>query len=124
MGEGLREAIATFRPSIIALEDVFAARHPRAAFGLGQARGMALLVAAEAGLEVVSYPARTIKQTVVGYGGADKEQVQTMVAQILGLKDAPRPQDAADALAVAICHCHTSTMRRRLKASLGDDCSS
>jgi crossover junction endodeoxyribonuclease RuvC len=117
MSDGLREAIATYQPDVVAVEDTFYARNVKSALALGQARGVALVAAADAGLEVVAYPPRTVKQAIVGYGGAGKDQVQSMVARLLGLGEPPQPYDAADALAVAICHCHTSTMQARLRAA-------
>lgn len=117
MSDGLKEAIAAYRPAVVAVEDTFYAQNVKSALALGQARGVALVAAAEAGLQVVAYPARTIKKAVVGYGGADKEQIQAMVARLLGLKEPPDSLDAADALAVAICHCHTSALEARLKAA-------
>jgi crossover junction endodeoxyribonuclease RuvC len=117
MSDGLREAISTHRPTVVAVEDTFYAQNVKSALALGQARGVALVAAADAGLEVVTYPARTIKKAVVGYGGADKEQVQSMVARLLGLGEPPESHDAADALAVAICHLHASSLEARLKAA-------
>ncbi|MFQ6672401.1 MAG: crossover junction endodeoxyribonuclease RuvC, partial [Candidatus Tectimicrobiota bacterium] len=117
MSDGLREAIATYHPTVVAIEDTFYARNVKAALALGQARGVALVEAAAAGLEVVTYPARTIKLALVGYGAADKDQVQAMVARLLGLEEPPQPPDAADALAVAICHLHTSTTEAILRAA-------
>ncbi len=78
---------------------------------MGQARGVILLTLAESGLPVEEYTPVEVKQAVAGYGGADKNQVQQMVRALLGLKDIPRPDDAADALAVAICHLHSAHMR-------------
>ena len=100
----LREVIREFTPTEAAMEDVFSHRNARSALVLGQARGAALLVAAEAGLSVASYPPATVKRTVCGNGRAAKEQVQQMVAALAGLRSPPAA-DAADALAVAICHC-------------------
>lgn len=117
MSDGLREALSTYRPAVVAVEDTFYARNVKAALALGQARGVALVAAADAGLEVVTYPARTIKKAVVGYGGADKEQVRSMVVRLLGLKEPPEPVDSSDALAVAICHLHASTLEAKLKSS-------
>lgn len=117
MSDGLKEAIAAHRPTVVAVEDTFYARNVKSALALGQARGVALVAAAEAGLEVVTYPARTIKKAVVGYGGAEKEQVQSMVARLLGLEEPPASPDAADALAVAICHLNTSALEAKLKAA-------
>ncbi len=117
MSDGLREAIDTYRPAVVAVEDPFFALNVKVALALGQARGVALVAAADAGCRVVAYPARTIKQAVVGYGGADKAQVQTMVARLLGLDEPPASADAADALAVAICHLHTGAFEASLRAS-------
>ncbi len=106
---GLREVISELAPTEAALEDVFSHRNARSALVLGQARGATLLVLAEAGLAVTSYPPATVKKTVCGNGRAAKEQVQQMVASLTGLHSAPA-EDAADALAVAICHClHADT---------------
>jgi crossover junction endodeoxyribonuclease RuvC len=102
---GVSELIARYHPDAVAIEDIFFARDPRAALRLGQARGAAMVAAVHAGLPVAEYSARTVKQAVVGNGGATKEQVQLMVRQLLQLPVAP-PADAADALAVAICHAH------------------
>ena len=104
----LREVIATHEPEVAAVEDMFVDRNPRSALKLGQARGAALVAALDSGLTVFDYPARTVKQTVAGYGRADKEQVQHMVRSLLELDAVPSP-DAADALAVAICHAHHTT---------------
>ncbi|MFH2007194.1 MAG: crossover junction endodeoxyribonuclease RuvC [bacterium] len=100
----LREVIREYHPTVVAMEDVFHSRNARSALVLGQARGAALLIAAEHGLEVSSYPPATVKRTVCGNGRAAKEQVQQMVAALARLKRPPAV-DAADALAVAICHC-------------------
>jgi crossover junction endodeoxyribonuclease RuvC len=81
----------------------------RSALKLGHARGVALLAASEAGLEVVEYAPAEIKRAVVGYGRAEKPQIQQMVKLLLGLERAPSPHDVADALAVAICHLHNAT---------------
>jgi crossover junction endodeoxyribonuclease RuvC len=109
LATGLREVIRDLAPTEAAMEDVFHHRNARSALVLGQARGAALLVIAELGLAVSSYPPATVKKTVCGNGRAAKEQVQQMVAALAGLK-VPPAADAADALAVAICHClHAST---------------
>ncbi len=104
--DGVSEIIRQFNPDLFAIEQVFMARNPDSALKLGQARGVAIVVAVNAGLEVAEYAARQIKQSVVGTGGADKEQVQHMVRQLLKLPANPQA-DAADALAVALCHAHT-----------------
>ena len=105
--DGVSEVIQQFRPELFAIEQVFMARNPDSALKLGQARGAAIVAAANAGLVVAEYSARQVKQSVVGHGGADKEQVQHMVCQLLKLPGAPQA-DAADALAVALCHGHTT----------------
>jgi len=93
-------------PEVAAVEDVFLSNNPRSALKLGQARGAAIVAAMQNGLTVRDYPARLIKQAVVGYGQAEKAQIQHMVRMLLGLSAAPSA-DAADALAVAICHANT-----------------
>jgi crossover junction endodeoxyribonuclease RuvC len=100
--------IETHRPSVLAIEQLFFARNVTTALAVGQARGVVLLAAARAGLEVVEYTPAEVKQAVVGYGKADKGQMQEMVRLILGLPDLPRPDDAADALAIALCHVQTA----------------
>ncbi|MQA31381.1 MAG: crossover junction endodeoxyribonuclease RuvC [Luteitalea sp.] len=95
------------RPDCVAIENLFHASNARSALKLGHARGVAMLAAIEAGLEVAEYTPAEIKRAVVGYGRADKHQVQQMVKLILGLTAVPAPHDAADALAIAICHVHS-----------------
>jgi crossover junction endodeoxyribonuclease RuvC len=97
------------RPDCVAVENIFHARNVRSALKLGHARGIALLAASEAGLPVVEYAPAEIKRAVVGFGRAEKHQVQQMVKLLLGLDEPPSPYDAADALAVAICHVHCAT---------------
>ena len=99
--------LTKYRPDCVAVEDVFHARNVRSALLLGHARGVALLAATQAGVPVISYTPAEIKRAVVGYGRAEKHQVQGMVKLLLGLAAAPSPHDAADALAVAICHLHS-----------------
>jgi crossover junction endodeoxyribonuclease RuvC len=114
---GLAVLLARHRPDCVAVESIFYARNVRSALKLGHARGVALLAAAEAGITVVEYAPAEIKRAVVGYGRADKPQVQQMVKLLLGLDETPSPHDAADALAVAICHLHSSTsvVARRIR---------
>jgi len=119
--EGLREVIAAHRPSQTAIEKVFVNVNPQATLKLGQARGAAICAAVIAGLPVAEYTALQVKQAVVGFGKAGKEQVQAMVRSLLALPGDPSP-DAADALACAICHAHAgqgmgalSTLGRRMK---------
>jgi crossover junction endodeoxyribonuclease RuvC len=105
---GLCELIALHRPDRVAIEDVFYAANVKSALKLGQVRGVAMLAAASAGLEVAEYSPLSIKSAVVGYGRAEKHQVQHMVTRLLNLDQIPEPADAADALAIAICHLHTA----------------
>lgn len=104
--DGISEIILQFKPELFAIEQVFMAKNPDSALKLGQSRGSAIVAAVNAGLPVAEYSARQVKQSVVGTGAADKEQVQHMVKQLLKLPACPQA-DAADALAVALCHTHT-----------------
>jgi crossover junction endodeoxyribonuclease RuvC len=106
---GLVALLARHQPDCVAVENIFYARNVRSALKLGHARGVALLAASEAGLPVVEYAPAEIKRAIVGYGRAEKNQMQQMVKLLLGLAEAPSPHDAADALAVAICHVHSTT---------------
>jgi len=103
----LASLLLAHRPDCVAVESLFHAVNARSALKLGHARGVAILAAVEAGCEVVEYTPAEIKRAVVGYGRAEKHQVQQMVKLLLGLARAPAPHDAADALAVAICHLHS-----------------
>jgi crossover junction endodeoxyribonuclease RuvC len=105
--EGLRALLLEYHPDCIAIEDVFHARNVRSALKLGHARGVALLAATQAGVPVAAYSPAEVKRAVVGYGRAEKHQVQQMVCLLLGLASAPSPYDASDALAIAICHLHS-----------------
>jgi crossover junction endodeoxyribonuclease RuvC len=119
MCNGLEDVIAKHRPEACALEDSFLATNVKVSMKLGQVRGVVLLVAERAALEIHEYSPRLIKQTVVGYGNAEKHQVQEMVRLLLSLKTIPAPHDAADALAVAICHFHHSTFAQKIARALG-----
>ncbi|HLH06370.1 MAG TPA: crossover junction endodeoxyribonuclease RuvC [Terriglobales bacterium] len=115
--ERLREVIAEVRPEMVAIEDVFYAVNAKSALKLGQVRGVAMLAASSCGLQVAEYSPLSIKSSVVGYGRAEKSQVQHMVTQLLDLPQAPESPDAADALAIAICHLHTwSTLQKQQPA--------
>jgi len=105
---GLKEVIAEHKPQVASVERLFVSKNPAMALAVGQARGVSLLAAATMGLEIAEFSALEVKQAVVGYGKADKSQVQQMVKVLLGLQEVPRPDDAADALAVAICRLHMS----------------
>ena len=113
----LDELIHAHQPAQVAIEDVFYALNAKSALKLGQVRGVAMLAAAVAGLEVAEYAPLSIKSAVVGYGRAEKHQVQQMVTRLLDLAEPPEPTDASDALAIAICHLHTAaTLNRQLVA--------
>ena len=108
---GLTAIIGQHQPDQVAVEELFFSRNVRTALSVGQARGVVLLAAAEAGLPLHEYKPLEVKQTVAGYGGADKRQVQEMVRLLLNLEQVPEPDDAADAVAVAVCHIHSARMR-------------
>ncbi len=114
--EGLREVIETYGPGEAAVEETFVNRDPQSALKLGQARGVALTVAALAGLEIEEYAANLVKKTVVGNGHADKAQIAMMVRVLLPASFAAS-KDAADALAVAICHAQHRAGRRLERSS-------
>jgi crossover junction endodeoxyribonuclease RuvC len=101
---GVQELIAQYAPDVVALEESYVGADARIALSVGQARGAVLVGASSAGVACAEYAPSTIKQSVCGYGRADKEQVGKMVKAILGLDAVPEPNHAADALAVAICH--------------------
>jgi crossover junction endodeoxyribonuclease RuvC len=109
---GVKALAMEWKPAAAAVEELFFSSNVRTAMSVGQARGVALLALADAGLEVAEYTPLTVKQAVTGYGSADKAQMQEMVRLLLGLADIPRPDDAADALAVAICHLHSAHLTR------------
>ena len=114
----LQALIAQWQPQVLALEDLFFAKNVQSALKLGHARGVILLIAAQAHLEIAEYTPLEVKQAVVGYGRAEKMQVQQMVKVLLRLKELPTPDDAADALAIAICHHHSAKMREQIKKAL------
>ncbi len=116
----LGEIIRAHRPDNVAIEEIFYAVNVKSALKLGQVRGVAMLAASSVGLQVSEYAPLTIKSAVVGYGRAEKCQVQNMVTRLLNLAEIPEPPDAADALAIAICHLHTSaTLAKQAAASGG-----
>ena len=106
--DGLAELLARHSPDTVAIEDVFHARNARSALKLGHVRGVVMLAASEAGVPVSEYSPTQVKHAVVGYGRAEKHQVQRMVMLLLGLSEAPTPLDVSDALAVAVCHSHAA----------------
>jgi crossover junction endodeoxyribonuclease RuvC len=110
--EGVQELIELHGPDAVALEESFVGADARTALSVGQARGAVLVACALAAVDCREYPPATVKQAVCGYGRAQKDQVQRMVKTILGLRAAPTPHHAADALAVAICHALAAPLQR------------
>jgi crossover junction endodeoxyribonuclease RuvC len=111
--------IKEFNPDEIAVEDMFFATNVKSALKLGQTRGVAILSAVNEGKPVAEYSPLEVKQSVVGYGRAEKQQVQDMVTTLLRLKEKPDTFDASDALAVAICHIHAATVNLKIKTAKG-----
>jgi crossover junction endodeoxyribonuclease RuvC len=109
------DLIQRTHPTEVAVEELFFSKNVRTALAVGQARGVAILAAANCGLPVSEYSPLQIKQSIAGYGRARKEQIQEMVRILLGLPSIPEPDDAADALALAICHLNTSRMARLIE---------
>jgi crossover junction endodeoxyribonuclease RuvC len=114
---GIEAVIERLKPDACAIEEAFYANNVKVALKLGQVRGVALLVAEQASLEIQEYSPRLVKQTVVGYGNAEKHQVQEMVRVLLSLGSVPEPHDASDALALAICHFHHAGAQGRILAA-------
>lgn len=104
-----------YNPDSVAIEELFFNKNVKTAITVGQARGVQVLAAINKGADIYEYTPLQVKQGVVGYGRAEKKQVQEMVKVILGLKNIPKPDDAADALAVAICHAHSGNLRDMFK---------
>jgi crossover junction endodeoxyribonuclease RuvC len=113
----LRGLMAELRPDAVVVERVFFQTNVRTAMATGQAGGLALVVAAEAGCEVAQYTSNEVKQAVVGFGSATKDQVQNMVAALLDLVRPPSPPDVADALALAVCHLTSQPLRQAIEAA-------
>ena len=108
--EELNRLFDLHHPDILVTERLFFAKNETTAFGVGRTIGVALLTAAQRGIDWVEYTPPQVKQAVVGYGAAEKKQIQYMIQRILKLPNPPKPDDAADALAIAICHAHSSTL--------------
>lgn len=115
--DGIIDVIRRHQPDVLAVEQLFFARNVTNAIAVGQARGVVLLAAAQHDMPVHEYKPNEVKLTVAGYGGADKHQVQEMVRITLNLDDIPRPDDAADALAVAICHVYNNRLTSIIERS-------
>jgi crossover junction endodeoxyribonuclease RuvC len=111
---GLQHILATYQPTAAAVEELFFSKNVTTALTVGQARGVALLAVAQAQIAIYEYKPLSVKQAVAGYGGADKKQMQEMIRITLQLSSIPRPDDAADALAVAICHAYSAPMLQKI----------
>ena len=107
--EDMRQLLQTAKPDVVAIEELFFGQNVTTGIGVAQSRGVILLAIRQAGLEVTSYKPMQVKQAVVGYGNATKHQVQDMTRRLLGLSAMPKPDDAADAIAIALCHARSST---------------
>jgi len=107
----LTALIKEWQPETSAIEELFFSKNAKTALTVGHGRGVAMLALANANLSITEYKPLEVKQAVTGYGGADKKQIQQMVKLLLSLEDIPRPDDAADALAIAICHVHSARLR-------------
>jgi crossover junction endodeoxyribonuclease RuvC len=114
----LETLVRELRPAALAVERVLFQANVRTAMSVGQASGLALAVAARAGVPVTYYSPNEVKLAVVGYGNATKSQVQDMVARVLGLAESPSPPDAADALALAVCHAWGGGLRNAVAAAV------
>jgi crossover junction endodeoxyribonuclease RuvC len=117
ISDGVERLIARYAPDVCAVEESFFAANAQTALKLGQVRGVVLVAAERARVEIAEYAPRLIKQTVVGYGAAEKHQVQEMVRVLLRLRATPSPHDASDALAIAICHLHHAAAPRPSRAA-------
>jgi crossover junction endodeoxyribonuclease RuvC len=115
----LTAVISEYEPEVSSVEELFFNNNAKTAMNVGQARGAAILACANLGLDVYEYTPLQIKQALVGYGRAPKEQIQETVRSLLGLKRAPKPDDVADAVAAAICHANSSGFLNRIEAFTG-----
>ena len=115
----LRALAAEWQPAAASVEELFFSTNARTAMSVGHARGVTLLAMVDAGLEIAEYTPMEVKQAVTGYGSADKAQMQEMVRLLLRLREAPHPDDAADALAVAICHLNSARLAALTHGSPG-----
>lgn len=116
--EGMVQLIEKYKPEAVAFEKLFFNRNVTTAMSVSQARGVLILAAVQRGLPIAEYTPMQVKQAIVGYGKAEKRQVQEMVRMFLNLQSIPKPDDVADALAVAICHAHSYTLNSKLNEVL------
>lgn len=108
----INEILEQYQPDVVVMERLFFAKNQTTAIAVSKACGVIQFAAAQRGIPVVEYTPMEVKQAVVGYGGAEKQQVQYMIQRILGLRDVPKPDDAADALALCVCHAHSEKLKR------------
>jgi crossover junction endodeoxyribonuclease RuvC len=113
--DGVTELVRVYEPQTVAIEELFFNTNTTTAITVGQARGVAVLAAYRAGIEVSEYTPLQVKQAITSYGRADKRQVQEMVKSLLNLRAIPKPDDAADGLAIAICHAFSSRMSSKVR---------
>lgn len=119
LGEGLEKIIRQYAPEALAIEELFFFKNQTTVISVAQARGVALYVGERCGVEIHEYTPLQVKQAVTGYGRADKQQVQNMVKNILKLKEVPKPDDAADALAVAVCCASSINFEKKTRGAQG-----
>lgn len=116
--DGLSALMDIYKPDAVSMEELYFNNNAKTAFAVGQARGVALLAASQKGIPIFSYTPLQVKQSITGYGRADKNQVQQMVKSFLNLRAVPKPDDVADALAIAICHAHSDNYNSLLQKYL------
>lgn len=112
---GLLSIIKKYKPDAISIEELFFNKNAKTVITIGESRGVSILAGVNCGIQINEYTPLQVKQAVVGYGRADKNQVQQMVKILLNLNEIPKPDDVADALAVAICHCHSNNINEKLR---------
>ncbi|RQD70674.1 MAG: crossover junction endodeoxyribonuclease RuvC [Tindallia sp. MSAO_Bac2] len=115
INECMKQLIHQYKPDTVAVEELFFNTNAKTALLVGQARGVVLLTASMENLDIFEYTPLQVKQGVAGYGRAEKQQIQIMVKTLLNLKEVPKPDDAADALAIAMCHAHTGNFKNLFK---------
>lgn len=115
--ESAAKLMETYKPDAVAIEKLYFNKNVTTAITVGQARGVLMLAAVQRGIAIAEYTPLQVKQAVVGYGKAEKRQVQEMVRMFLHLTEVPKPDDVADALAIAVCHAHASTLMNRLQSN-------